>query len=629
MNADEDRNERDEREHKKRKTDAKNTKSFLCVFCVVFALFGFSTVYATDYGDVSVKIESVTEAHSSSGYDEYRVTIINRSPAKPHRVMVESEGGLYGSYVGGARRVVEAASASTATVALFLPQGSAGGRWIVSIDGERRKESVEIDVSRTSAWISHSQNTVFLMVSGAVEKSGLMNDAAAIEGFKNASGENEVAYLAYKSPMSEWSANWLGYSGFNAVIVAAEELREAPDGVRSALWRYVECGGSLVVIGGWEIPKQWRARRVNISETEEDDEAEEGSGEAKTSVKTAAKELPGYNIGFGQLIAIDADDVQRITPNQWEALKLGWMDSQPGKKTYYDIAGINRDFPVVERIGIPVRGLFVLMLAFVIVIGPINLIWLARRRKKIWMLWTVPAIAAVTCLAVAGFALFGEGVSATSRSEALTILDETSHRATTIGWAAFYSPITPGEGLHFSYDTELIPVMPENWRYGGGDRTIDFSNDQHFDSGWITARVPAYFRFRKSETRRERLTIRQAGNDSISVVNGFGADIRQLWFADRSGKIHKAEGVPAGAQAELTPAGLQSSADGDGLRGVFRATDWLEATKSIEQNPEKFLMPGCYLAVLEASPFVEEGLKNVKTRKARTLVYGISAEAER
>ncbi len=51
---------------------------------------------------------------------------------------------------------------------------------------------------------------------------------------------------------------------------------------------------------------------------------------------------------------------------------------------------------------------------------------------------------------------------------------------------------------------------------------------------------------------------------------------------------------------------------------------------SAEQSPAQYLMPGCYLAVLDSSPFVEAGLSNVKTRKAHSLVYGISpAEVER
>ena len=338
---------------------------------------------------------------------------------------------------------------------MVKPLGSGVGGWWVTIDGERQRKIVEVDASRTSAWISHSQNAFYALSSRDVEKIGLMNEAAVIEGFKNAGGESEVAYLAYKSPISEWSGNWLAYSGFDAVALTAEELREAPDAVRSALWRYAECGGSLLILGAWEIPQQWRSRRINSVEVEEEDP---GVSWKKVSL-ALSQATQSYNVGFGQVTMIDAASVKSVLPDQWKALKLSWKDSQHVYEELHDIADINEDFPVVERIGIPVRGLFVLMLAFVVVIGPINLIWLARRRKKIWMLWTVPVIALVACLAVTGFALLGEGLDATSRTEALTILDESSHRATTIGWTAFYAPIAPSEGLHFSYDTELVPVL--------------------------------------------------------------------------------------------------------------------------------------------------------------------------
>jgi hypothetical protein len=280
-----------------------------------------------------------------------------------------------------------------------------------------------------------------------------------------------------------------------------------------------------------------------------------------------------------------------------------------------------------------VRGLFVLMLAFVVVIGPINLIWLARKRKKIWMLWTVPVIALVACLAVTGYALLGEGVSATSRTEAFTILDESSHRATTIGWTAFYAPIAPSEGLRFGYDTELDPVFPDAWGYMGaaGYRAIDLSSDQHLASGWITSRVPAYFKFRKSETRRERLTIRRSGGDSISVVNGLGADVRSLWLADGDGRIYTTKVIRAGAEAKLSLESFGLVEKRAGLRELFTGAfaDWLEGMKEVERNPQRYLGPGCYLAELDSSPFVEEGLKGVETRKGRSLVYGLSAEGER
>ena len=580
-----------------------------------------ASAYATDYGDISVKVETVTSGFSATGYGEYRATIINRSRTKSHRVTIELFSGAYGGVE--ARRAVEVAPLSTMTIPLFRPEADLGGAGVRAlIDGSLQDQPAEVDNSRTNAWVSRRVNRFFLLVSPDVERSGLMNDAAVVIGFSDASGENEVAYLAYKSPTPEWSANWVGYSSFDGVMITAEELSGATDAVRSALWRFAECGGSLVIIGGWEIPAQWRARRVIEVEA-----AYEADPSRKFPMALSSK-TQSYNVGFGWVTVIDAAGVKSVLPTQWGAIKHVWRGSRPAGKNYADVVEINRDFPVIERIGIPVRGLFVLMLMFVVVIGPINLIWLARRRKKIWMLWTVPAIALVTCLAVTGFALFGEGVRATSRAEAFTILDEWSHRASTIGWIAFYAPITPSEGLHFSYDTELTPVTPHTWGYyygRGGERTIDLSNDQHLDSGWVTARAPAYFKFRKSETRRERLTIRQEGDGAISVVNGLGAEVRKLWLADRNGEIYSANEIRAGAEAKLSLTNRKLVDYRAGMRELFTSNDWPGKMKEVESSPQRFLAPGCYLAALDAGPFVEEGLKNVGTSKGRALVYGISA----
>src|SRR5262245_21643572 len=209
------------------------------VFCALLcALLMAVSAYATDYGDISVKVETVTDAHSSSGYNEYRVTVINRSQAKSHRVMVGMYSDSYGGAIRNVRRAIDAAPSSAATFSMYKPEGSDVGAWLVFIDGKRQEETVSIDASRTSAWISHSQNSFYALSSRDVEKMGLMNDPAVVEGFNTGAGESDVAYLSYKSPISEWSGNWLGYSGFDVVALTAEELREAPEAVRSALWRF-------------------------------------------------------------------------------------------------------------------------------------------------------------------------------------------------------------------------------------------------------------------------------------------------------------------------------------------------------------------------------------------------------
>ena len=65
---------------------------------------------------------------------------------------------------------------------------------------------------------------------------------------------------------------------------------------------------------------------------------------------------------------------------------------------------------------------------------------------------------------------------------------------------------------------------------------MDWTNDQYFGSGWVKARVPAYFQIRKNEDRRERLTVQKNDDGALAVTNALGADIRRLCLADASGR---------------------------------------------------------------------------------------------
>jgi hypothetical protein len=290
----------------------------------------------------------------------------------------------------------------------------------------------------------------------------------------------------------------------------------------------------------------------------------------------------------------------------------------------------NRLFPVVKNVSIPVRGLFVLMILFVLVIGPVNLYVLGRKKRKIWLLWTVPAISFVTCIFVFGYMIVVEGWSGHARTEGVTILDEVSHRATTIGWAGYYSPLTPGDGLHFDSITELTPQLFEEHEYyrrqSSSTRTLDWTNDQHLASGWVSARIPAHFALRKSETRRERVTVRRGKGGSLTMVNALGADIERFWLADKAGKIYTAANIPAGGEALL--AHQEDSARAGGSVETLRTllgTEWVEHYKRVTDRPAEYLRPGCYLAALESSPFIEDALKG-SHRQGRAAIYGIMRE---
>jgi amino acid transporter len=263
------------------------------------------------------------------------------------------------------------------------------------------------------------------------------------------------------------------------------------------------------------------------------------------------------------------------------------------------------------------------MLFFVIIIGPINLLVLAKKKKRMWLLWTVPVISLNTCFAVSAYSLFSEGWGGRARYLSYTILDERSHRAATIGVNAFYAPLTPGDGLRYAPETE-VSVQTGRYSYSYDstpNRSSDWTDDQHLETGWVTARTPAHFTIRRNETRRERMTITRGGDGSVSIVNGLGVAITNIKFADEKGMIYTGSNIAAGSSVILELTNERVSPRHGVTRQGF-AGDWI----AFVQRPlgaGDLPRPMTYVADLETCPFLEDGLKGVKQKKCEARVLGI------
>ncbi|MCI0381021.1 MAG: hypothetical protein L0215_25840 [Gemmataceae bacterium] len=412
---------------------------------------------------------------------------------------------------------------------------------------------------------------------------------------------------AARDPVLNWTSNWLGYSSYEGVVLTGKELHSAPQKVQDALWRYVECGGSLLVVGsGAKVPDGWERTRAET------------------------KELVGYYPGFGQCFVADKTEMKDWDPETWRQITHMWEASFEPWRNIRSPNQAHREFPVVDNLAIPIRGLFVAMFLFVVVIGPLNFYWLARKRRKLWLLWTVPVLSIFTCALLFGYMLLREGWHAHLRQAGVTVLDETSQRATTVGWIGYYSPTSAGGGLRFSDETELTPqLIVERYFSNAGAKacSVDWSDGQHLEGNWITARVPMHFMVRRTEKRLERIMARKNPDGTVSVTNGLKADLASLALADGQGRVYTATGIKAGAEATLREgdAAVWATAKEDALRDFFRQS-WLPPMEAMRKTPGIYLRPGWYLAVLDDNPFLEQGLSSVQSRAAEAVVLGIMKE---
>jgi hypothetical protein len=601
------------------------------------------------FGDITITAEpplvpgnrgGIDETH---GYIEYRLTVRNDS-AEAHRVAVtvprRHSGGVGGNYLRSLRRAIDVAPKSTATLSLFQPDLMIhfGGSAEVEIDGQVQSEdrlglNVQFDRGRGMSGMHGGpvvrgpgvsvpihvlapQELAFAFDNNAF-KSAIGDPRPARPGaFGTRSGTTvngkiyhyaiNTAFTTAPEPKSWGCERWLGLSCFDGIALRGNQLDEMPAATREALWRYVECGGGLLVVGEAKVPDGWKRRQA----------PREG--------------LTAYYPGFGQCLVIGQSDVGKWSPEQWRAILGMWEQSAQPWQYVRSANDANAVFPVVEDRGVPVRGLFAGMLVFAVLIGPVNINLLTRKKRRLWLLWTVPVFSLLTCAAVFGFMLISEGWTGHVRAEGVTVLDEVSQRASSVSWLGVYSPVTPGDGLHFGYDSEVTPQLKMDFRYGyrrgeGSGRTIDWTSGQHFQSGWVKALVPAHFTVRGSEQRLERLAVRREPDGSLKAVNALKAPLVKLWLADAAGTIHTAENVPAGKEAALKASDLRARGKEEALRDAF-AGDWVALGKRLSAHPEEVLRPGTYLAVLDGAPLLEQGLRSARQRPGQSVVFGILKE---
>jgi hypothetical protein len=584
--------------------------------------------------------------NDTHGYIEYRLTVRNKS-AEPHRVALtvpRSRPGFQGqNYLRFLRRAVEVGPDSTATVSLFQPDLPIlfGNDVEIAIDGQAQADSLFMNVQpnrgRGMSGMHHAgppgmgvpgMAGAYLLapqdlastLDGNASRSAIDDPRAVaapgmvrggVFGNRSFNLNGKVyffpvnhAFTPAPDPKTWGRENWLAYSCFDGVALRGGQLEDMPAAARAALWRYVECGGSLLVVGPTKLPDGWKSVPV--------------SG------------LTAYYPGFGQCLVAEDTDPAKWSPEQWRAVVGMWEQAALPYQHVRSPHDANSLFPVVENRGVPVRGLFAGMLVFAILVGPVNVYVLTRQRRRIWLLWTVPVFSLLTCAAVFVFMVISEGWSGHVRVTGVTVLDEASQRASSVGWLGVYSPITPGDGLHFGYDTEVTPQLKEDFSRGyyrrdGSGRTIDWTNDQHLASGWVKALMPAHFAMRGSEQRLERLTVTRGDGGTLKAVNALKAPVARLWLADAKGQIHTAEDIAPGKEVVLKASGQKAEGKAEVLREVFTG-DWLTLSKTLTARPEQFLRPGTYLAELEGAPFLEQGLRGARLRPGRSVVFGILKE---
>lgn len=253
--------------------------------------------------------------------------------------------------------------------------------------------------------------------------------------------------------------------------------------------------------------------------------------------------------------ASERDAFERLAERSWER-RHGLTPDEPNP----DFANL-----LVPGVGqAPVIEFQVLITLFAIVVGPLSYWLLKRRHSTHLMVVTVPVLAASLTSALLLYALLGDGFGAKARIRAVTFLDQNRGRQATHAHLSYYAAFAPSEGLVFSPQATVYPVLPDWGQLGmAGDaaaaRNLAWQEGrQRLNRGWLRSRSPAqYYQVAVGPTDR-RLVIGGAAA-SRSVTNRLGADVRLLLVVDEEGRLRQAVDLADGDERALDEAATQEA----------------------------------------------------------------------
>ncbi len=599
-------------------------RNFIALIAICFLA---TSVRAAQFGQVTVDpLPRLCPVAGPYGYRAYRFLLINTGTT-PRRITLRMPAHHIpssGPYLGEVKMTYDLRGHTSQQVTLLQPALRFGGRGLaVDINGSYRGA---LNLAR----IRQRMRSVILLspnVSRKLYARMVVLANGSARTIISGPGSNQLcacpmSVALSNLPMAQWSGNWLAYSSLAAIVVDRRDFQAMRPAVRRAIWAYTRCGGILLLLDGRpaDIPATWRHWK---------------------NAPFDAVTGKAYTIGFGVCWELPEHSASRWHVGLWNVLVSACTKSA-GALAVQSVTNANNTFAVSRDIKIPRRRLLGILALFAVIVGPVNLLVLAAMGKRMWLWITIPAAALLFAAGVFFYTVSTQGWSGLRRATTFTILDQTRHQATTLGWIGYYCPLTPG-GLRFDRQTELTPEVAADFNGVGPDvnlmdeqqngqwsslsspRAVNWTHGQYLASGWVAAREPADFALRKAASSSAKVGFSRSASGLVIAHNQLGAAISKLWYADATGQLFRGGPIAAGATATLhrsrqvEPGGAAFS-----LRAIFSTGQWPTEIATLANTMPKALPQQTYWAVLSTAPFLEPGLPETKLRPAPSLVFGIA-----
>jgi hypothetical protein len=372
------------------------------------------------------------------------------------------------------------------------------------------------------------------------------------------------------------------YAGLAALWISAEEWSEADPGIRRVLTEWVAGGGRLVLVESGESLPAAPIRRYGLG---------------------AIANVPA---GLSHEDVNELEDV--VAPANPDLALASWATS------------------LIEPIEIHEGFLSLILLGYLVVAGPVNLLVFSRGANRMRLFWTMPSIAFIATGVMAVVILLQDGVGGSGVRSSLVYLQPELNRELVVQEQVSRTGALLTRSFEIDESVHVTALAISDRTYQDSDRADLVSSGDRYEGDWFRSRSVQAQRLETTRASRARVELVGSEGSQPALLSSIDVPLDELYFRDDSGRVWRAENVVPGR-----PASLDSATEMD-YEQFWREVSFRAAGPRIRRRTTSIhQLPGTFLAraAPDRSDAMFETLASIDWSESTVLYAGpIAGHAE-
>lgn len=529
--------------------------------------------------DTHVEVTALFSNPSLGGFHPVRVFIANNQRV-PHRINLKFESSkVYMTSISTTSNFSFSVDpGKSVTHDILVPLAAQNGysssyeRFKVSLSGTMRSTEYE----RSSGFGTNQPNVLLSSTLHAANASALDSEVASRSSSsysRSSSYYGGTGAFSSRFTPTQLPDDWRAFSGFDSIMMTENDWSDIPPGARNAIISWMRLGGQIVIY-------------------------------TQNSKNANALGLPAdTSFGEYQIKSISGD---RLDPKP--TLDLVYYKSNKNR-----VAAVTNDFnsvwPLQKELGEKTFSsvLFILILiAFGIIVGPVNLFVFAKSGRRHRLFITTPIISLATSCLLIILIIFQDGFGGEGKRLVLMEVRPDENQNAAFVHQEQFSRTGVMTSPSFSIDTSalFVPVTIESSRWSRfTDQSETTGNyDLQPNSGKLFA-SGSWFQSRSEQGQLVSAVVPTRGRIEYSkktdhIVSNFEFPIKTLIFRDKQ-QYYRAENLTKGKPVALefiTPPDAQIILEELNKKFTNRNRQFFEKVQERE---------GHFIAITEAAPGIE------------------------